>query len=131
MSQRAVFFLSSIAGLGLFAAIAHIQLDSRAFTSRSGAALERNVDSETPVRPVELPAVVTLPDDASVLTLPTLEVFGRPQTARPPAAKGLSTPAGSPLDHEATAPCSEWRDISPRHVNDGVPSGAVKVRNLC
>jgi len=130
MSQRAVFFFSSIAGLGLFAAIAHMQLDSRAFTSRPGAELDAYAYSEIPVRPVELPVVVTLPDAGSVVTLPTLEVFGRPQSTRPQAAVGdTSTPVSTP--HEATVPCSEWRDISPRYVNDGVPSGAVQVRNLC
>lgn len=129
MSQRAVFFFSSIAGLGLFAAIAHMQLDSRAFTSRPGAELDAYSYSESPVRPVDLPVVVTLPGDASVVTLPTLEVFGRPQTTPPQTAGDTSAPVGSP--HEATIPCSEWRDIGPRHVNDGVPSGAIKVRNLC
>ena len=129
MSQRAVFFLSSIAGLGLFAAIVHMQLDSRAFTSGPRAELEPNQYFAIPVRPVDIPVVVTLPDEAPVMTLPTLEVFGKAPTPRPQAAEGASTPASSP--HEATMPCSAWRDISPRNVTDGVPSGVVKVRNLC
>lgn len=129
MSQRAIFFLSSIAGLGLFAAIAHMQLDSRAFTSRPDAELDPYLYSEVPVRPVDFPVVVTLPSDGSVMTLPMIEVFGRPQTTRPQATKGAVTPASSP--HEATIPCSEWRELGPQYVNDGVPSGAIKVRNLC
>jgi hypothetical protein len=129
MSQRAVFFVSSIAGLGLFAAIAHMQLDSRAFTSRPSAVIDPYLYSEVPVKPVDFPVVVALPDDASVMTLPMIEVFGKPQTTRPNATGAASTPESAP--HEATIPCSEWREIGPRNVNDGVPSGAIKVRNLC
>lgn len=129
MSQRAVFFLSTLTGLGLFAAVAHIQIDSWAFTSRPRAESEPSLYAEVPVRAVELPTVVELPDDGAVLTLPPLEVFGSPKTVGPRLEGAATTPAEAP--HEATVPCSEWRDLGPRFVNDGVPEGVIRVRNLC
>jgi hypothetical protein len=35
------------------------------------------------------------------------------------------------VTHEKSVPCSPWREVAPRHVDDGKASGAVSVRDLC
>ena len=56
------------------------------------------------------------------MILPPIEVFSRPTRTGGPT---------QPAVHEATVPCSPWREIGPRHVDEGMPSGALQVRDLC
>jgi hypothetical protein len=123
MSKQAIFFASTVTGLGLLGAVVFMQVNPRAFTSAPRVDLDSYLYSEVramPVTPPPTPAVIAEPQP-DVMVLPPVEVFARP---RAPA----STPA---VVHEPSVPCSPWREVAPRHVDDGQPSGSVSVRDLC
>lgn len=123
MSKQAIFFASTVTGLGLLGAVVFMQVNPRAFTSTPRVDLDSYLYSEVramPVVPPPTPAVIVEPEP-DVMVLPPVDVFARP---RAPA----STP---PEVHELSAPCSPWREVAPRHVDEGQPSGSVSVRDLC
>jgi hypothetical protein len=123
MSQRAVFFASTGAGLLLFGLLASIQIESRAL--RSSAA--DRYSAEYAAVPVEVTGVSVIPPiitEPNMVTLPTIEIVGTARTLTP-------TPSVDAAPQEASVPCSEWRELGPLHVTDGTPSGSMRVRNLC
>src|SRR5687768_5668253 len=114
MSQRAIFFASTATAIALFSAIGFIQMNSRAFTSAPRVDLDSYLYSEVPVKPVQQAPVATPPAaEPGVLMLPPIEIFSRP--TRPGAQPT------QPAIHEITVPCSPWREIGPRHVDEGKP----------
>ena len=72
---------------------------------------------------------------APLIELPAVEVIAsttRAQDSRPtPAPSRTRAVAASPVERAASQPCSPWREIGPTHVNDGVPAGSHRVRELC
>ena len=123
MSKQAIFFASTAMGLGLLGAVVFIQLNPLAFTSGPRVNLDSYLYSELNAKPViTVPTPVVVPEsEPGGMVLPAVDVFLRP---RAPA----STPA--PV-HEPSVPCSPWREVAPRHVDEGKASGAVSVRDLC
>jgi hypothetical protein len=127
MSKQAIFFASTVTGLALFGAIGLMQVNPRAFASGPQVDLDSYLYSEVPKPVSEAPKAMprepaaTPAPEPGVITMPPVEVFARPTP---------STPA-EPAVREATVPCSPWRELGPRHVDDGKPSGAIQVRDLC
>lgn len=124
MFARAVFFASTGAALLLFVGLAHIQIDSRAFTS--APRVDPYAD-EYPLVPSDVAKeLVALPDalEPNVLTLSPLVITGD-------ASKAAPLSSAENLAREASVPCSEWRELGPAYVTDGNPSGSIRVRNLC
>jgi hypothetical protein len=120
MSKQAIFFASTTTGLALFGAVAFMQMNRHAFTNAPQVDLQQYLYSEVPAQVVQEPA--SPPEPApGVMMLPPIEVYSRP---RAPAAT-------EPVTHEKSVPCSPWREVAPRHVDDGKASGAVSVRDLC
>ncbi len=124
MSKRAIFLASTATGLALFSAIGFMQMNSGAFTSTPRVDLDSYLYSEVPVKQVQQAPVATPPAaEPGVLMLPPIEVFSRPTRTHPAPTQ--------PAVHETTVPCSPWREIGPRHVDEGKPSGSLQVRDLC
>ena len=122
MSQRAVFFATSIAGVALFGAVAFMQLNSRAFTRAAPIDLDSYLYSEVLAKPTpQAPASTPPRPEPGVIVLPPVEVLGRPTRSAPT----------QPALHETTVPCSPWREIGPQRVDEGVPTGSIQVRDLC
>lgn len=123
MSPRSVFFASTGAGLLLFAMLASIQIDSRAF--RNSVAERYSAEyTVLPVQVAEVPMISPTATEPNLVTLPTVEIVGTARTRAP-------TPSVDAAPQEASVPCSEWRELGPLHVTDGTPSGSMRVRNLC
>src|SRR5690349_7044337 len=112
MSKQAIFFASIGSGLALFGAIAFMQMNRHAFTSAPHVDLDTYLYSEVPAQVVPEPASPPQAAPPDVMMLPPIEVFSRP---RAPAA-------AEPATHEKSVPCSPWREVSPRNVDDGKAS---------
>lgn len=124
MVQRIMTAFMLTTGAGLFGLVAWIQSDRHALTSvpAPSEAVQLHV---APLRPAaEAPPTEVV---EPILELPPVEVSGRRRVraATPPAALPVA-PEPAPV-----VPCSPWRDIGPAHVDDGVPSGVRRVRELC
>lgn len=126
MSKQAIFFASTVTGLGLLGAVVFMQVNPRAFTSPPRVDLDSYLYSEVramPVLPQPTPAVI-VEHEPDVIVLPPADVFARPRApaSAPPEVHEVSEPS---------VPCSPWREVAPRHVDEGQPSGSVSVRDLC
>jgi hypothetical protein len=71
--------------------------------------------------------------EASLIELPPVEITGAPSTS---AERAAATPARTlslspPPTELATEPCSPWRELGPKHVDEGVGTGSHRVRELC
>jgi hypothetical protein len=124
-------------GLGLFGAIGYMQANDKAVITDYGIDLPGFVSPEVPVRNA-VPALAPEPSvseahPAEMLVLPPVQIRALPTRASQASTGAVAAPAAVavPSPHEAEVPCSPWRQIGPRNVNDGVPSGAVHVRQLC
>jgi hypothetical protein len=125
MSQRAVFFASTGAGLLLFGLLASIQIESRALRN----SLAERYSAEVAAVPVEVTGVsviAPIATEPNMVTLPTVEIVGTARTLTL-----TLTPSVDAAPQEASVPCSDWRELGPLHVTDGTPSGSMRVRDLC
>jgi hypothetical protein len=78
---------------------------------------------------LELPAVVIEPSKPAAARAPAAPVQAQPELetrAIPVAPNSAAAPTPREL-----RPCSEFRELGPMHVDDGVPSGVRGVRDLC
>lgn len=122
MKQRIVAIVSILSGLAVMALVVSIQLDPLAWTRASHppahpelaaaktepAAPPRSMTSEAP-KLVELPAV----------------------RISSPAPATKTVKKREEREERAPEPCSEWRELGPRYVEDGKAQGAQRVRDLC
>lgn len=121
MDQRFMAATMLMAGTGLFGVVAWIQGDRSALTTAPPEPESVRMDI-APLRPAD---DVELEEEEPVLELPPAEITGRRRRPAP------AMPAPTPSEPVLKAPCSPWREIGPAHVDDGVPSGTRRVRELC
>jgi hypothetical protein len=112
-------------GAALFGTALYVQTSPLAFT-RAETAID---DSGEPVRIEQSPkAVITEPDVA--------EATADPEATRPVELPPLRVEAAAPAVRAPKArrelePCSNWQELGPAHVVDGVGLDQRRVRNLC
>jgi hypothetical protein len=125
MHQAFIVSPMLVSGIALFGAAASIQSNPSAWT-------EEPKDEETPIR-ASISALgdenrdrSSVSEEASPVTmeLEPIEVIGRL-----PKASRTTAPRAPAL--VVTEPCSDWRELGPQRVIDGVPVGARRVQNLC
>lgn len=137
MSKRGLFIASITAGLVAFGAVAFMQLDPRSFTNEPRVDLDSYACPAAPhevtVKSATMPLLVAKPEvENATLFASTVYIFGdatrAPQraTRQPPSPVAPAVVPAIPME-----PCSPWRDVGPTNVDEGVPSGTVRVRDLC
>ncbi|HYJ11654.1 MAG TPA: hypothetical protein VEX18_21675 [Polyangiaceae bacterium] len=125
MKERIIALSSLAAGLAAFGLVAVIQTDPLAFTRSAPA-----------VQVLEPPLSVPFPELALTWTEPPIESAPANESVKllelPPVF--IVLPAQSqpqPDDEHALEPCSTWRELGPKYVSDGAPTGTQSVRDLC
>jgi len=119
MKPRILAIVSMLTGLAVMALVVAIQLDPLAWTHASHPS---PAPSSTPINAE--PAAAPLPVTSAppgVVELPAVRI-----TSPVPGTK-----AEKKREERTLEPCSEWRDLGPRYVEDGKPQGARSVRDLC
>jgi hypothetical protein len=125
MKQRIIALSSLAAGLAALGLVAVIQTDPLAFTHSA-------------------PAVQVLEPPLNIPFLEPALTWSEPPVESPPATESFNVVELPPVfivlqakmpsqpDHERTLePCSTWRDLGPKYVSDGAPTGTQSVRDLC
>jgi hypothetical protein len=121
--QRIIAGSSMLGGLALIGLVSSIQRDPLAWTS----AAERSVSVPArPPAPKPSPPTPPLESNSSpgltgIVELPPVRITASKPAARPEQKE----------ESEAWQPCSEWREVGPAYVDEGVPRGTRRVRTLC
>lgn len=122
-----------------------VDLETYIYSAKAEPAPQHNIANTQPAAPASeaqtgdvmtLPEVVVTrarPAERSAASFKSIDALG------PSHAEGsLSTPALPEKTHESApatprelTPCSDFRELGPMHVDDGVPSGVRGVRDLC
>jgi len=125
MEERNIALSSLVLGLAALGLVVTIHRDPLAFTH--GAPLVQVTEpplsiQATAIAPIwsELPTESTpAAEPSNVLQLPTVLITP------------LRHSAQTEREERTLEPCSVWRDIGPKYVTDGVPTGTKWVRDLC
>jgi hypothetical protein len=125
MKERIIASSSLAAGLAAFGLVAVIQTDPLAFTHRAPA-----------VQVLESPVSIPFPELALTWSEPPIESAPAIESINvlelPPVFIVLPAKNPSQPDPERTLePCSTWRELGPKYVSDGAPTGTQSVRDLC
>jgi len=125
MKERIIALSSLAAGLAALGLVAVIQTDPLAFTHSAPAVQVR-----------EPPLSIPFPEPALTWSEPPIESARATESFNvvelPPVF--IVLPAKSPSqpdDERALEPCSTWRELGPKYVSDGTPTGSQSVRDLC
>jgi hypothetical protein len=124
MKQRIIALSSLAAGLAVFGLVAVIQTDPLAFTHSAPA-----------VQVLEPPLSIPFDEPALTWSSPPIESAASESfnvLELPPVFIVLQAKSPSQPDDEHTLePCSTWRELGPKYVSDGAPTGTQSVRDLC
>jgi hypothetical protein len=125
MKERIIALSSLAAGLAAFGLVAVIQTDPLAFT-----------DGAPTVQVLEPPLSIPFPQLAPTWSEPPIESGPVTESFKvlelPPVFIVLSVQNPlQPVDERTLEPCSTWRELGPKYVSDGAPSGTQSVRDLC
>jgi hypothetical protein len=124
MKERIIALSSLAAGLAALGLVAVIQTDPLALTRGT-----------PPVEIVEPPLSIPLPELALVwseLPAETAPATGASNVLELPPVYIVPMTRTSQTDQERTfEPCSAWRELGPKYVTDGIPTGTQWVRDLC
>ena len=123
MKERIIALGSLAAGLAALGLVAVIQIDPLALTRGAPALLVMDPPQSVPA-PVawSLPETAPAVEATAVVDVPPVYIYATTSTL--PLAQALEQQR--PLE-----PCSTWRDLGPKYVTDGVPTGTQWVRDLC
>jgi hypothetical protein len=140
MFKQLVVLASLLVGTGSAGTAMYLQSNPLAFSKKASVNLDTYLYSARTLPPAShseslAPASVE-PEETQVVELPAVIVTqARPRVAARaepeltlPPAEGAAAPL--PAARELR-PCSNFRELGPTHVDDGVPSGAHGVRDLC
>jgi hypothetical protein len=125
MKERIIALSSLAAGLTALGLAAVIQTDPLAFTRRAPA-----VQVLDPPLSIPFPGLAPTWSEPPTESEPVTESFNVLEL--PPVFIVLSAQSPSQPDDEHTLePCSTWRELGPKYVSDGAPTGTQSVRDLC
>lgn len=128
--RKPIIALASIAsivcGLAVMGVVISIQQDPLAWTQASRqSAADPQAATVVPEQPAAAPRAAASKEAMPLVELPEVRITSSRQYEQ-------WTESGEPEQLEsALEPCSEWREIGPTHVDQGVPSGSQRVRQLC
>lgn len=109
------------AGVGLIATAVYVQTHPLAFTEATTTHLDVSAAVAAPDVALQVMEPSTEPIPNVIELSPVLIAPERPRVA----------PRATPKPEPELAPCSDWREIGPAHVEDGVGLDARRVRELC
>lgn len=144
MFKQLVVLSSLLAGTGAASMAMYLQANPLAFNSEPRVNLDTYLYSaRTDAPPPPAEAAPSGADEPRVLHLPEVVVTRAerpPAVPVKPAAPTTDEPADAPAGPANALPgsaprelhpCSDFRELGPVNVDDGVPSGVRGVRDLC
>lgn len=134
MIKQLVVLASLFVGTGSAGMAMYLQSNPLAFSKKERVNLNTYLYSAQTLPPAaadDVPAAES-EEATQVIELPAV-VVTRAQPASASPANALAPEAAPAETNGATElrPCSQFRELGPTHVDDGVPSGAHGVRELC
>lgn len=140
MIKQLIVLSSLLVGAGSAGTAMYLQANPHALSRGQRVNLETYLYSarpdtaatEVPATPaVEEDVVYDFPEDRITVSKPGLRPVSHP--ARPAAVEKVAPePEAAPSEApKPLHPCSNFREIGPMNVDDGVPSGVRGVRDLC
>lgn len=143
MIKQLIVLSSLLVGAGSAGTAMYLQKNPHALSKGERVNLETYLYSARPdseanklddtVKPDEEEVVYDFPEDRITVSKRALRPVSVP--ARPAVVDELAPapePEAAPNDAPRPLhPCSNFREIGPMHVDDGVPSGVRGVRDLC
>ncbi|HXK19053.1 MAG TPA: hypothetical protein VNG33_14675 [Polyangiaceae bacterium] len=125
MKERNIALSSLALGLAALGLVATIHSDPLAFTH--GAPSAQVTEPPRRIQAAEIAPVWTVsPIEAAPPTQPTNGLVLPPVLITP-----LRRAVQTEREERPLEPCSVWREIGPKYVTDGVPTGTKWVRDLC
>jgi len=131
MVKQLVVLASLLVGTGSAGMAMYLQNNPLAFSKKERVNLNTYLYSARTLPPATAPAPDTpvAEPDAQIIELPPVVVTRAQPALRPRAVTPSVAPAT--IEGKELRPCSEFRELGPTHVDDGVPSGTQGVRELC